>query len=234
MMKKYFLFGMALLGFSVAGCASNPLTEGAYVGSNTCAPSPGMNTPPPQAATTVPLFASSEVKADARNRAAMERRTGRPVVARPVSVDDLIGWHQAGVEEIYVITHIRTHGAYRPLTPQEVLTLQQRGISNNIIRSMQEHPYAKVSAPTPPPSNVRSSTRTYAKAPPTNDTYNRPLEHCDNCTTARPVVGNSGKVRVRSSPGACSDGCYYIGEPILISDSIWVGDGCMRCQEGGY
>ncbi|MDO4550878.1 MAG: hypothetical protein Q4C96_06460 [Planctomycetia bacterium] len=153
-----FFFMVCVVVFFV-GCQSHPLSRGAYVG-------PGGSSAPVSAgdvrgqsrqpvpegtATSVPLFASRSVKEDARNRRIIETATGRPVAARPVSVDDLIAWRQANVPPEAIIVHIRTHGAYKPLSPQEVLTLQQRGVPQDVIRTAQEHPYPKVNAPPAPP-----------------------------------------------------------------------------------
>ncbi|MDO4574787.1 MAG: hypothetical protein Q4D98_06190 [Planctomycetia bacterium] len=234
----------------LAGCASNPFTEGAYIGSDggggsRCCPAPQ------QTRTSVPLIGSCAEKNDARNRVAMERVTGRPVMARPASVDDLLSWKQAGVADENVTTHIRIHGAYRPITPQEVLTLQQRGVSNAVIRTMQEHPYPKTNAPAPQPTN--GSNRCFGNAPPTNDVYRTggssgcTTGSCGvNSTTACPVQGNGGRSRIRSSCEtnacetcspceACGTEGYYIGSPVLLSDTILPGGteipsgGCSSC-----
>lgn len=142
-----------------AGCQSCPLNRGAYASTDgtTVAPAVGdvrgQSAPPAGTATTVPLFASRSVKEEARNRQTIERYTGRPVVARPVTSDDLIAWRQANVPDEAAIKHLRIHGATRPPAPQEVLVMQQRGVSNDVIRTMQEHPHPKVNAPTPPVAN---------------------------------------------------------------------------------
>ncbi len=117
---------------------------------------------------SVPFFASQDVKNDAKNRVAMERATGRPVVARPATVNDVIAWHQSGVHSANIITHIRTHGLYQPLLSQDVLTLQNRGVSTEVIRAMKEHPYPKVDAPVPPPSNRPSAFTGASFNPDTN------------------------------------------------------------------
>ena len=248
-------FAQAVLGCGLllllltTGCQSNPLTEGAYVGSGTSASS-SYRAPASGPYTTVPLVASPEVKSEARNRAEMERYTGRPVAARAVSTDDLIGWKQAGVPDSNVIYHIRTHGSYRPMTSADLQVLQNRGVSNDVIRSMQEHPYPNVNDPVPQPTTYGTGGRTYSKAPPYNMTYDNgygtdsptriaPVDsgngmprmngagnpNCPGCSSGScGVCGNSG-----GSCGGCSScgasGGYYIGEPILISDGV-IDTGC--------
>ncbi len=141
-----FLFGTSCVLFS--GCASGVFHEGAYVGND--AQYDSQARPAQRPLSSVPVFASRDVKEDAKNRVAMERATGRPVMARCVTVNDVIGWHQAGVRDENIIIHIRTHGLCQPLQSQDELTLQNHGVSVPVIRAMREHPYPKVDAPVPP------------------------------------------------------------------------------------
>ncbi len=171
----------ALLIFSTVFASGCQSSRGAYVGPGDTpsavrtADVRGQSAPPPPSgtATTVPLFASRAVKEEARNRQMIERYTGRPVMARPVTSDDLMAWRQAGVPDEPVIQHIRIHGATRPPAPQEVLTMQQRGVSSDVIRTMQEHPHPKVNAPVPPDSAAADGRQQYV-APPVGSTSRVP------------------------------------------------------------
>ncbi len=148
--RIYGFVGSFVLFLVLTGCSSGVFYEGAYVGNGNAYDAQARPVAVPYS--SVPFFASQDVKNDAKNRVAMERATGRPVVARPATVNDVIAWHQAGVHSSNVITHIRTHGLYQPLQGQDVLTLQNRGVPMEVIRTMKEHPYPKVDAPIPPPS----------------------------------------------------------------------------------
>ncbi|MDO4569121.1 MAG: hypothetical protein Q4D38_01900 [Planctomycetia bacterium] len=232
------------------GCTSNPFTEGAYIGCDTQSPYVEPDQPRHHPSTSVPIFASRNVKSDARNRAAIEQYTGRPVLARPVTTDDVLAWRQAGAPDQNVITHIRTHGCAQPLTPQEVLTLQQRGVSNNVIRSMQEHPYPKVGAPTPPSSGnfPRSGYSNANSNPNTNPGtfYAAPTQASTpraSTTLAPPAPAPGAKPRVRIADGAPQVGSQVVfpneaydiypdsysipaQNGTFYSDDVFIMDGC--------
>lgn len=237
MTKRFLSNGSCFLGWSrifavvfsviLCGCSSSIFHEGAYVG-NGSGYDPQRPTATPS--TSVPLFASREVKDDARNRVAMERATGRPVAARPATVNDVIAWRQSGVRDENVMTHIRIHGLYQPLQGQDVLTLQNHGVSVEVIRTMKEHPYPKVDAPAPPPSSLGSSFTRFSTNPDTNPgngvhesgntgPYSVGATSPSVATVAPPVVSSGdGKPRIQSqgiqgqeSPyfpacGSCADG----------------------------
>ncbi|MDO4629474.1 MAG: hypothetical protein Q4C70_09855, partial [Planctomycetia bacterium] len=158
--------GSFCLFLMLAGCTSSVFHEGAYVGNGGTCDLQARPAAVPHS--SVPFFASRDVKNDAKNRVAMERATGRPVAARPATVNDVIAWHQSGVHSSNIITHIRTHGLYQPIQGQDVLTLQNRGVSTDVIRTMKEHPYPKVDAPVPPPSNQPSAFSGASSNPDTN------------------------------------------------------------------
>lgn len=162
----WLLGGLFLFGIFLPGCASGLFHEGAYVGNGESGDSQARPAAVPTS--SVPLFASRDVKNDAKNRVAMERSTGRPVAARPAAVTDVIAWHQAGVPDENIMNHVRIHGLYQPLQSQDVLTLQNHGVSVNVIRTMKEHPYPKVDAPVPPPRSTVSSFTRSSQNPDTN------------------------------------------------------------------
>ena len=215
----------------LSGCSS--INQGAYVGNGCAYDTQGR--PEAQASSTVPLFASRDVKDDARNRIAMEKSTGRPVAARPVTVNDVIAWRQAGVSDSNVITHIRTHGLYQPLQGQDILTLQNHGVSVDVIRAMKEHPYPKVDAPTPPPKNTGSAFTRNSRNPdtnPGNGYYSAESREMNSrgSTVAPPVASSgTGKPRLQSagvSPAyGSSAGVMYDSDGAMIID----GGGCSQC-----
>lgn len=193
------VFASVLMLWTLSGCASGLLHEGAYVGNGS-----GYDPQRPSAvpSSSVPLFASREVKDDARNRVAMERATGRPVMARPVTVSDVLGWHQSGVRDENIMTHIRTHGLYQPLQGQDILTLQNHGVSVEVIRSMKEHPYPKVDAPVPPPESRGNSFTRFSTNPDTN-----PGNGVHQSGNSGPYVSQSASPRVpTAAPPVVSTG----------------------------
>lgn len=217
--------------FFVSGCAS--IHQGAYVGNGGAYDTQGR--PEARSSSSVPLIASREVKDDARNRIAMEKSTGRPVAARPVTVNDVLGWRQAGVPDSNIITHIRTHGLYQPLQGQDVLTLQNHGVSVDVIRAMKEHPYPKVDAPTPPPQNRGSAFTRNSRNPDTNPGNGYYAQETSDLaprgsTIAPPVQSSgNGKPRLQSagvSPAYGSNaGVMYDTDGAIIID----GGGCSQC-----
>lgn len=246
--RKFCLSLILLTLLALTGCTSGSIFhEGAYVGNGGTYDTQGR--PQSGPCSTVPLFASPDVKNDARNRVAMEKSTGRPVAARPVTVNDVIGWRQAGVRDENVMSHIRTHGLYQPLQSQEILTLQDHGVSTEVIRTMKEHPYPKVDAPTPPPQSTGSSFTRFSRNPDTNPgsgSYDYASGGASMSqtpspsapTTAPPVLSaGDGKPRMQSSAvspayGACvSDGCFSGGclpnggcpdGNVILEDGTWI------------
>jgi hypothetical protein len=74
---------------------------------------------------------------EARNRAEIERRLGRPVAAGAVPMEEVIAMTQAGVDQQVIINHVRAHGISRPLTSQDLITLKQQGVRASVIQAMQ-------------------------------------------------------------------------------------------------
>ena len=83
---------------------------------------------------------SSLDEIEARNRAEIEARLGRPPVAGAVTVDEVIAMTQAGVDEEVIATHVRNHGVARPLMTNDLIFLQSNHVSARVIRAMQEPP----------------------------------------------------------------------------------------------
>ena len=90
---------------------------------------------------------------EARNRAEIEARLGRPVAAGTVTIPDIVAMSQAGVAEDLIITHIQAHGYSGPLQANDLIYLQQQGVSPRVVQAMQAPPRPVVvqAAPMPPP-----------------------------------------------------------------------------------
>jgi hypothetical protein len=77
---------------------------------------------------------------DARNRAMIAQRLGHQVSGNPVTIPDVINMTRAGVDEELIVNHVRIHGMAAPLQAQDVIFLQQQGVSKRVIVAMQEPP----------------------------------------------------------------------------------------------
>jgi len=75
---------------------------------------------------------------EARNRALIEERLQRRVTAGAVTIDDVLSMHRGGVTDDVIATHIRYHGMVRDLTAQDLIMLQQEGLSPTVVKAMQE------------------------------------------------------------------------------------------------
>jgi hypothetical protein len=83
---------------------------------------------------------------EAKNRAMIEQQMGRQISANPVTVQDVVAMTRAGVNEELIANHVRSHGLAAPLQASDLIYLQQNGVSNRVIATMQ--------APPPPPQPV--------------------------------------------------------------------------------
>lgn len=81
---------------------------------------------------------------EARNRALIEQKLGRQVVAGAVSVPDVVSMTRSGVDEELIVNHIRVHGMAAPLQTADLIYLQQQGISRRVIETMQSSPLPTV------------------------------------------------------------------------------------------
>jgi hypothetical protein len=98
------------------------------------------------------VVGSSLDEIEAKNRAEIEARLGRPVAAGAVSIDDVITMTRAGVAEELIINHVRAHGMVAPLQTNDLILLQQQGVSSRVIQVMQTPPQpAVVAVPAGPP-----------------------------------------------------------------------------------
>jgi hypothetical protein len=81
---------------------------------------------------------SSMDEADARNRAIIAARLGRQLAAGAVSPEDVVAMSRAGVNEEVIINQIRAHGVTRQLQANDLISLQQQGVTPRVIEVMQQ------------------------------------------------------------------------------------------------
>lgn len=86
---------------------------------------------------------------EARNRAEIAARLGRPAPTGAVTVPDVVSMTQAGVNEQVIATHVRNHGMIRPLTTNDIIYLQQNGATPLVVQTMQQSPTPVVAQPQP-------------------------------------------------------------------------------------
>ena len=93
---------------------------------------------------------------NARNRALIEQQLGRPLEGA-ATIEDTIAMSQAGLSDEIIINHLRVNGTVRRPTSSDLITLKQQGVSDAVIRAMQQPPPAGVRLPyaAPPPVIVK-------------------------------------------------------------------------------
>ncbi|MHC4177806.1 MAG: glycine zipper domain-containing protein [Planctomycetota bacterium] len=104
---------------------------------------------------------------EAQNRAMIEQQLGQRVAAGAVRLDQVVTMTQAGVDDELIVNHIRAHGVARPLQTDDLIFLQQQGVSTKVIKAMQEPPPPParpvvIHQPAPPPVVVHE----YSYGPP--------------------------------------------------------------------
>jgi len=77
---------------------------------------------------------------EARNRAEIEARMGRQLQAGAVTIPDVISMSQAQVSDDLIINHVRANGMSAPLSSQDLIVLQQAGVSSKVVSVMQNPP----------------------------------------------------------------------------------------------
>ncbi len=77
---------------------------------------------------------------EAKNRAQIQAQLGQQVAAGAVTMPDVVAMTRAGVDEQLIVTHIQAHGSARPLTPADLISLKQSGVSATVIQQLQNSP----------------------------------------------------------------------------------------------
>ncbi len=77
---------------------------------------------------------------EANNRAMIAQQLGRQVAPGAVTTNDVIAMTRAGVNEELIINHIRAHGMVASLQSNDLINLQQQGITPRVVATMQACP----------------------------------------------------------------------------------------------
>ena len=80
---------------------------------------------------------------EARNQALFEHHLGRQLVGA-VTMNDVLALTRAGVSDEVICTHITRNRPARPLTTQDLIMLQENGVSNVVIQALQIPPVQPV------------------------------------------------------------------------------------------
>ena len=88
----------------------------------------------------------------ARNRAFIEQQMGRRM-AEAVTVGDVVAMHQASLSDEVIITHLRGYGVAQRPKVEDLITLRNHGVSDAVVKAMQETPPPQ--PPYPPPQPAR-------------------------------------------------------------------------------
>jgi hypothetical protein len=91
---------------------------------------------------------------EAKNRAEIEARLGRPLPPGGVTVDDIIAMHKAGLPDDVIVTHINAHGMAYSLAHTDLIRMQEAGISSSVMQAAQRPPVRVVRQVPPPPQAV--------------------------------------------------------------------------------
>lgn len=84
---------------------------------------------------------------EARNRQLIEQQMGQAVRAGIVTHGEIITMSQAGVGDDLIVNHIRHHGVTNPPSANDLIQLKQAGVSDAVVRVMQEPPRVAAAQP---------------------------------------------------------------------------------------
>jgi len=77
---------------------------------------------------------------EARNRQLIEQQMGQAVRVGSVTHEEIIAMSQSGVGADLISNHIRHHGVTRIPNSDDLIRLKQAGVSDTVVRVMQEPP----------------------------------------------------------------------------------------------
>lgn len=153
-MKK--LVVIALLGFSCAGCRSPYYADqaaglgavaggitGALVGEHNGSALAGAAIGTAVGALSGAAIGDVIDSEVARNNALIEARLGRQL-SGATTTGDVVAMTQAGVPEDVILAHLRANGTTGPIGVDEIISLNQQGVSANVIKAMQSPPRPQV------------------------------------------------------------------------------------------
>jgi hypothetical protein len=147
---------------------------GAVVGSAVGHPGAGAALGAGVGAISGAAIGSAQDEMEAKNRAMIAQQLGRQVAAGAVTPNEVIAMTRAGVNEELIVNHIRAHGTAAQLQSQDLINLQQQGISARVVATMQAcppQPPVMVQEAAPPPVVVEGYPYGYYGPPP------RPYAH---------------------------------------------------------
>src|SRR5262245_25242868 len=75
---------------------------------------------------------------DARNRAQIAAQMGRAPGPGAVTINDVVAMSRSGVDEQLIVNHVSANGVARPLVANDIIFLQQNGVSPPVIAAMQQ------------------------------------------------------------------------------------------------
>ena len=121
---------------------------------------------------------------EARNRAEIAARLGRPAPTGAATIPDVIAMTHAGLNEDVIITHIQNNGVAQTLTANDLIYLQNQGVNPRVIQAMQNPPARPTVAqttvihePAPPPVIVREHVVVDPWGPPPPPFWHGPRWH---------------------------------------------------------
>jgi hypothetical protein len=86
-------------------------------------------------------------ESEARNRALIEQKLGRQVVAGAVTAPEVVSMTRSGVDDDLIVNHIRSHGVAAPMQSADLIYLQQQGVHKRVIEALQTQPPVQVAQP---------------------------------------------------------------------------------------
>lgn len=159
--QRPWLLGLALLATSMLGCHPMNYTDqgtllggatGAGVGALIGEATGGNAGPGALIGAGVGAIAGNFVgngldEVEARNRAQIAAQMGRQIPPGGVQPQDVIAMVRSGVDEELIVNHIRANGVAVPLQANDVIALQQQGVSKGVIMALQMSPRPQMAGP---------------------------------------------------------------------------------------
>ena len=143
---------VSLLSLLPAGCESASHAErgtllgglggagiGALIGESVGKPGPGAVIGAGVGALTGAAIGNGMDVVEAHNRAMIEAKLQRRVAPGAVTIDDVVNMVRSGVADDVIVNHVRYHGMVRQLEANDLIALQQQGVSPTVVKAMQQY-----------------------------------------------------------------------------------------------
>jgi hypothetical protein len=146
---KLLLLAIATTPLALAGCSASRADQGAVFGGLTGAgvgalvgnavghTGAGAAIGAGVGAISGAAVGSSLDDIEAKNQAEIEARLGRPVAGGSVTTGEVIAMTRAGVADGLIVNHIRNNGCAAALSSDDLILLQENGVSPTVVRAMQ-------------------------------------------------------------------------------------------------